>query len=134
MATSVTVVPAYSLRTARMTALFCSLAGALYAIAEVEPSPVVVLFFSAGPLIAVILWLERDAGRTGVGSVLDLGFFLWFAWPLVIPWYAWKTRGSSGWRLTVGLFALIGSANLSWLLVSWTMYGVRYVAWYLQSS
>ena len=123
-----------SLRTAKLTALFCALAAALYAVVQVEPSPVVALFFSAGPLIAVILWLQRDAHHTGVGEVFDLGFFLWFAWPVVIPWYAWKTRGRSGVQLTLGLFVLIGSAYLAWLLVAWVIFGVQYGLWYFRAA
>jgi hypothetical protein len=59
------------------------------------------------PLIAVILWLQKDAQRTGVGAVQDWGMFVWFAWPVVIPWYAFKSRGRGGWRLLLGLIALI---------------------------
>jgi hypothetical protein len=112
------------LRTARITALFCAVASALYTLADAEPSPIVVFFFSAAPLLAVILWLERDAHRTGVGAVHDFGFFLWLAWPFVIPWYSWKTRGLRGWRLCLGLFALIGSAYIAAALV----YVIRYYA------
>jgi len=123
-----------TLRTAKIIALFCSLAAALYAVAQVEPSPLVAVFVSAGPLIAVILWLQRDARRTGVASVHDLGFFLWFAWPVMIPWYAWKTRGRSGWRLSLLLFSLIGSASISWLLVAWLVYAVQYGIWYSRAG
>jgi hypothetical protein len=112
------------LRAAKITALFCAVASALYTLADAEPSPIVVLFFSAAPLFAVILWLERDAHKTGVGAVHDLGFFLWFAWLVVIPWYSWRTRGSRGWRLCLGLFALIGSAYIAAILV----YAIRYYA------
>jgi hypothetical protein len=114
----------HSLRNPTITALFCALAGCLYAVAQVDPSPSVALFVTAAPVLAVILWLQRDAVRTGVGSVHDLGLFLWIAWPVVIPWYAWKTRGRAGLHLTVVLFALILSAHISWLLVSWLMDGV----------
>ena len=127
--TNMTGVPELDgLRTAKITALFCAVVAALYAVAQVEPSPVVVLFLTSGPLIAVIVWLQRDAARTQIATVHDLGFFLWFSWPLVIPWYAWKTRGRSGWRLSLGLFGLIGSAYLSWLLVAWLVYAVYYSA------
>jgi len=105
-------------------------AAAVYAAVQADPSPSLALFFSFGPLLAVILWLQKDARRTGVASVLDLGFFLWLAWPIVIPWYAFKTRGSAGWRLLLGLFALISSAYLGWLTTAWVIYGVRYAWWY----
>ena len=112
-----------TLRVARLAALFSSLVAAAYAASQIEPSPVVALFLSGGPLVAVILWLQKDARRTGVGAVQDWGYFLLLAWPVVIPWYAFKTRGRGGWRLTVGLLGLIGAASISWILV-------RYVAWY----
>ena len=121
-----------SLHTAKVTALFCALAAAVYGAAQAEPSPLVALFFSFGPLLAVILWLQKDARRTGVGSVLDLGYFLLAAWPIVIPWYAFKTRGHAGWRLLLGLFTLISSAYLGWLTTAWVIYGVRYARWYFR--
>lgn len=92
---------------ARLTAVFMSMVAAVYALAQVEPSPVVTFCLSAAPTFAVVIWLQRDAARTNVGSVLDLGYFLLLAWPIVIPWYAFKTRGRAGWRLTVGLFGVI---------------------------
>jgi hypothetical protein len=92
------------------------------------------LFLSAGPLLAVLIWVQRDADRTGIGSVHDLGLFLWFAWPVIIPWYAWKTRGQSAWRLVLTLFALIGSAYISSFLVAWIAYGIRYAIWYSRSG
>ena len=116
-----------TLRVAILAAFFCSVAAALYAATQIEPSPVVALFFSGGPLLAVILWLQKDARRTGVGAVLDWGYFLLLAWPVVIPWYAFKTRGRSGWRLTLGLLGLIAAAHISWLVVA-------YVMWYFEAG
>ena len=121
-----------SLRTAKVTALFCALAAAVYGAAQAEPSPLVALFFCFGPLLAVILWLQKDVRRTGVGSVLDLGYFLLAAWPIVIPWYAFKTRGWAGWRLLLGLFTFISSAYLGWLTTAWVIYGIRYASWYFR--
>ena len=90
-----------------LAAVFGSLVAALYAATGSEPSLSVALFLSGGPLLAVIVWLQKDARRTGVGNVQDWGYFLLLAWPIVIPWYAFKTRGPSGWRLVAGLFGLI---------------------------
>lgn len=53
--------------------------------ADAEPSPIVVLFFSFAPLFAVILWLQGDAHRTGVGAVYDL----------IIRYYAWYVRSGT---------------------------------------
>lgn len=115
------------MKVAKLAALFCSLAAATYAAVQTEPSPVVALFLSGGPLLAVILWLQKDAQRTGVGAVQDWGYFLLLAWPVVIPWYAFATRGRSGWRLTAGLFGLVFASYISWMIVAYAM-------WYFEAG
>ena len=64
-----------TLNASKLAAMFCSLAAAAYAATQSEPSPIVALFLSGGPLLAVVLWLQKDARRTGVGAVQDWGFF-----------------------------------------------------------
>ena len=95
-----------TLRTACLTAAFCSLVAVLYAAIAVEPAPILLLCISFAPLTAVCLWLQKDARHAGIGGIQDWGFFLWLFWPVVIPWYAFKTRGLSGWRLAAGLIGL----------------------------
>jgi len=38
-------------------------------------------------------WLEKDSQRHGVAWVLDMGLFLAIAWPFIMPYYLFKTRG-----------------------------------------
>lgn len=116
-----------TLRVAILTAISCSAATAIYSLAQLEPSPIVSTLLAFGPAITVILWLQNDAHRTGVGDVQDLGMFLWFAWPVVIPWYAFKSRGPAGWRLLLGLLALICSVWVTQLVVAWLEH---LVLWY----
>ena len=123
-----------TLRVAIATAVFCSMISAVYTLAEIEPSPTVVLFWTFGPVLAVILWLQKDAQRTGVGAVQDWGFFAWLAWPVVIPWYAFKSRGRTGWRLLLGLIALILSPYITAYVVPWLAYGVRLAIWYFETQ
>jgi len=59
-----------------------------------------------------------------VGAVQDWGYFLLLAWPFVIPWYAFRTRGRGGWRLIVVLFSLISGASIIGALVAYGMEGV----------
>jgi hypothetical protein len=122
-----------TLQVAIATAVFSSMTAALYTLAEVEPSNPMLTFWTLGPLIAVILWLQKDGQRTGVGAVQDWGMFAWFAWPVVIPWYAFKTRGRTGWRLLLGLIVLISSAYLTAFVVTWLAYGVRLAIWYFET-
>jgi len=117
--------------TAKVTGIFCALVAAAYTAVEVEPSSAVTLFLLFGPLLTVLIWLQKHAKRAGVPQVLDLGFFLWLAWPIVIPWYAFKTRGWAGWRLSLGIFTLIGSAYIGSFTTAWAIYAVRYALWYL---
>lgn len=119
-----------TLRVAIAAAVFSSMTAAVYTLAEIEPSAPVVTFWTLAPLIAVILWLQKDGQRTGVGAVQDWGMFAWFAWPVVIPWYAFKSRGRTGWRLLLGLIALICSAYVTVFVVTWVAYGVRLAIWY----
>lgn len=108
-----------TLRVAKLAAVFSSLAAAAYAASQIQPAPVAALFLSVGPLVAVLVWLQKDARRTRVGAVQDWGYFLLLAWPVLIPWYAFKTRGRAGWRLLVGLFGLIWAPSISWALVTY---------------
>jgi hypothetical protein len=123
-----------TLNVAKLAAVFCSLAAAVYAATKGEPSSIVALFFSGGPLMAVILWLQKDARRTGVGAVQDWGYFLWLAWPVLIPWYAFRTRGRSGWRLTAGLFGLIFASHIAWMIVTYSLWLVAYSRWYFEAG
>ena len=120
MATSTDV----TLRTACLTTAFCSVVAALYLTAAIEPAPVVLLFISFAPVTAVCLWLQKDARRTGVGNIQDWGFFLWLFWPVLIPWYAFKTRGIAGWRLAVALLGLAWAPMITASAVSLLLYGL----------
>jgi hypothetical protein len=121
-----------TLRVAVFTAIICSIAAAIYTLAELEPAPIMSLLLAGAPLMAVILWLQRDAQRTGVGAVQDLGMFVWFAWPVVIPWYAFKSRGRRGWRLFLGLTALICCTYATAFAVPWLAYSVGLALWYFE--
>jgi hypothetical protein len=117
------------LRLAIVVAAFCSFASAVYVLTGADPAPVVAAFMYFGPFVTVAWWLRRDAERIGIGAVQDLGFFLWIAWPFVIPWYAFRSRGARGWKLLVGATALILSAYITAYAVAWAVYLVRWLAW-----
>jgi len=56
-------------------------------------------------------WLRRDSHRRGVLSVYDLGFFLYIAWPIVMPYYLIKTRRAKGLLIMLGfIVAYVGAA------------------------
>jgi len=119
-----------SLKTAKIIASFCAFTALVYGTLQVEPSSLMALFFLFAPGFAVVLWLQQDAKRNKIGAVVDFGFFVLILWPILMPWYVFKTRGRAGWRLLLGLFALIISADIGWMIGAWGIYGVRYVLWY----
>jgi hypothetical protein len=53
-------------------------------------------------------WLDVDSRGRGTLRVWDMGFFLYLAWPVILPYYFVKTRG-----LKRGLFALLLFAIVS---------------------
>jgi hypothetical protein len=106
-------------RVAMLMAAFCSAVAAIYAAAGLQPPPLVGLLLLLGPLVCVILWLQQDAYINRVGAVQDVGFFVWLAWPVVIPWYAFRSRGRDGWKLLVTLLAFLNAPQAAEGIVYW---------------
>jgi hypothetical protein len=117
------------LKTVYITAAFCAAVAALYTLAEIEPSPVVILFVSFAPLMAVIIWLQLDARSARLSLIYDWGLFMWLAWPVLLPWYAFKTRGRRGWALVLKLVALVFAPWLASFAAAILRYGVQMVIW-----
>jgi len=63
------------LRTAKVSALLSGSAGALYGVAGLVPSELVLQLMMVIPTLAVVLWLERAVNRIANGLILDLGLF-----------------------------------------------------------
>ena len=77
----------------------------------------ITLIYFVGMLWASGWWLRTDSRRRSVLSVYDLGFFLYLAWPIVMPYYLVKTRGPKGLLIILGfVVAYVGSALLGILL------------------
>jgi hypothetical protein len=51
-------------------------------------------------------WLQEDSRRHGIKWVYDMGFFLLIAWPLIIPYYLFKTRKSKAFLIIIGYIGL----------------------------
>jgi hypothetical protein len=77
----------------------------------------VTLIYAVGMLWVVGWWLGTDSRRRGVLSVYDLGFFLYLAWPVVMPYYLVKTRGAKGLlAILVFVAAYVGAAIIGTIL------------------
>ena len=99
-------------RAASPTALFwlfvvvTQLVAGLYFAGEIDPPPAYVLLYPLTFLWVIGWWMRRDCRERGVAWVLDMGLFLYMAWPFVMPYYLFKTRGVRA-LLTVGAFVAV---------------------------
>ncbi len=65
-------------------------------------------------------WLMQDSRKQRVGLVLDMGMWLWMAWPLFLPYYLIKTRGRHAWlpiAVFLGIYVLATVAGTALYLV-----------------
>ena len=76
-------------------------------------------------LWAIGWWLRTDSRRRGVLSVYDLGFFLYLAWPIVMPYYLVKTRGAKGLFVILGFVTAYVGATLLGILLSVAVMAMR---------
>src|SRR2546430_4121657 len=84
---------------------------------QIEPPGALILVHWLGLLWIVGWWLRTDSRKRGVASVYDIGFFLYIAWPIVMPYYLVKTRGAKGLLLILGFIAAyVGAAILGIIL------------------
>ncbi len=101
-----------SLRPLLVTSGVCAAIAALYALPPLPENPLVIIITTLAPMVAAANWIRPDARARRVGLVHDLGFFLLIAWPVVIPWYAVKTRGRHAWPMALVLLLVIASPML----------------------
>jgi hypothetical protein len=79
----------------------------VYLTREAEPPPIYTFLYPFGLLWIVGWWLQKDSRRHGVAWVYDMGFFLFMAWPFIMPYYLFKTRGVKKALLTILIFGVV---------------------------
>lgn len=90
----------------------------VYLGAQLEYPQGVTFIFLIGMLWAVGWWLRTDSRRQGVLTVYDLGFFLYLAWPLIMPYYLVRTRGAKGLLVMLGFVAVYVGAGIVGVVLS----------------
>ncbi len=98
--------PRPSLTNVYLVAAMGSFFAAVYALSDQPAPPIVGLFVSFGPIIAVAGWFLRYLGWSRRRLPFDYGYFLLIGWPLLIPLEELRMHGKRGWRLVGVLFAL----------------------------
>jgi hypothetical protein len=86
------------------------IAQGFYLGSQIEPPPGFTLGYRLAFLWIIGWWLLRDSRKRGVALVFDTGFFLSIAWPVIMPYYLFKSRGAKGLLIILGfLGAYIGA-------------------------
>lgn len=86
----------------------------LYRAWAVEPSLLFTLVSTLAFVYVLWWWLMADSKLTGTTWPMDMGYFIWLFWPVLIPYYLFSTRGLKGF---IGIFTYIGVLAAGWLVV-----------------
>ena len=78
----------------------------LYDASQVEVPGLYRLLYVLGFIWVIGWWLQQDSRRHGFKWVYDLGLFLYIAWPIILPYYLFKTRGLKA-LLTILIFLAV---------------------------
>ncbi len=92
--------------------------GGLYFLRGLEAPVVLTLLPPVVIAWAMWLWLRGDSRKRGVQWVLDLGWFLYVAWIVILPYHLFKTRGLKAlipilFFVLIALLGTVGAAIVS---------------------
>jgi hypothetical protein len=77
----------------------------IYTASGTEQPRAYLLLYPLSFLWILGLWLQKDSRKNGAPWVFDMGFFLYQAWLIIMPYYLYKTRGGKAYP---PIFAFIG--------------------------
>ena len=99
----------------------------LYALSQRVPPPVfqVMAWFGSGLAFAHLV--RRDSALLGLrGSIPDFSVLILVAWPVVVPYHFFSTRGRAGWRpFSIFIAIYLGTSALYAVLTvaAWALNG-----------
>lgn len=95
--------------------LLGNLGGALYGAYGLQPSSAFRALYFAATAWAMAWWFVEDRRARGLAVSIDYGWFALWAWPLVLPYHLFRTRGWRGFAVIgkcIALFILTWLASL----------------------
>ena len=78
----------------------------------VEMNPYVDLCAALALPLGIVFWLHRDMRLRNYHPAFDSRTFLFFAWPLVGPYYLFRTRGRMAFVPIAGFVALYAAGGV----------------------
>lgn len=93
---------------------FIQIVHGFYAIYDNSPPALFKILGHVGIFWLIGDWFMKDSKKNKVEWAFDMGFFLYLLWPIIIPYYLYKTRGFK----TASIYTLnfIGIYSGSYLL------------------
>jgi hypothetical protein len=86
--------------------LIANVGAALYAVHGLQPSGGFIFLTYVGFGLGVAWWIHTDSRRLGIRELIDQGWFVYLGWPVVLPYYLFRTRGGRGALTLLGLVSL----------------------------
>jgi hypothetical protein len=68
--------------------------------------------------VTVMWWVHSDRRARGFGAPFEFDAFVFFLWPILVPYYLYRTRGRAGLALAVG----VGLLYLVPAIAAWAVY------------
>ncbi len=91
----------------------------IYSAKEIEASGGFVFITRLILVCLLLYWFRTDSRKTGFGIVIDMGFFIILAWPILLPYYLYKTRRLKGILIILAtLFVIILPFTIAFLVFS----------------
>lgn len=96
---------------------------AVCATRDVSTSAALFPFYLFGMSWALADWVLADCRRLRLPTFIDHGWFVFYAWPFVVPYHLFRTRG-----FAKGMLALLGFLALwlaAWLVALVVFFAMR---------
>jgi hypothetical protein len=88
-----------------LTAIF-AVGGSLLALRGCNPSEPTQLLWRFAFSLILVCWVRVDVRAQRYSAPFDFDAFIFFGWPVAVPYYLYRTRGGRGFLFGAGIWAL----------------------------
>ena len=99
-----------------LTAIF-AVGLSVLAVHDLGASDPTILLYTFEFRLIFTWWVRFDIRARAVSVPFEFDAFVFFAWPIVVPYYLWRSRGLRGLIFGVGIWALYITPDLTARLV-----------------
>ena len=85
--------------------------------------PAFLVLYYLGVQWAFAWWVLVDCRRQGIPTSIDHGWFIFFAWPVAVPYHLFQTRRARGCLVMAGMFGLFVASYLAALVAFFVLSG-----------